>query len=40
MSAPSSDTDPPDGSSRPVNMPTVVDFPEPFGPSSPRTDPG
>ena len=30
--APSSSTEPPDGSSRPVSMPTVVDFPEPFGP--------
>ena len=30
---------PPEGSSSPVSMPTVVDLPEPFGPSSPRTDP-
>jgi hypothetical protein len=39
MSAPSSSTVPPEGSSKPVSMPTVVDLPDPFGPSSPSTVP-
>ena len=30
----------PEGSSRPVTIDTVVDLPDPFGPSSPRTLPG
>ena len=35
-----SSTVPPDGSSRPVRIDTVVDFPDPFGPSRPRMPPG
>ena len=38
-STPSSSTEPPDGSSSPVSIPTVVDLPEPFGPSRPSTAP-
>jgi hypothetical protein len=39
MSAPFRVTVPPDGSSIPVSMPTVVDLPDPLGPSRPSTAP-
>src|SRR5262245_7897366 len=40
MSAPFSVTVPPDGSSSPVSIPTVVDLPDPLGPRRPSTAPG
>ena len=40
MSSPPKRTCPPEGSSRPVTIDTVVDLPDPFGPSKPRTLPG
>ena len=39
MLTPLKRTCPPDGSRSPVRIDTVVDFPEPLGPSSPSTPP-
>ena len=40
MLRPSNQICPADGSRSPVSSETVVDFPEPFGPSSPKIVPG
>ena len=40
MLRPSNQIWPAEGSRSPVNRETVVDLPEPFGPSSPRIVPG
>ena len=40
MLRPSNQIWPAEGSRSPVSSETVVDFPEPFGPSSPRIVPG
>ena len=40
MLQPSNQIWPADGSRSPVSSETVVDFPEPFGPSNPRIAPG